>query len=107
MRNIRKISMIGATFLLAAATGHVMQNVGPSPALNAGLVAPSMRLEEWNKRVEAKQAAKAMRVQLIVKTVLTNPPAPKIARDLGVGPIPATHDDSGDHFMVPLSPRRG
>ncbi len=82
MRTIRKISMIGATFLLAAATGHVMQSVGPRPQLGASLVASSVSRETWRNRVEPREEP---RVQLISKTVLRNPPVYHFATDPGVG----------------------
>ncbi|KEO54522.1 hypothetical protein [Thioclava pacifica] len=103
MRNIRKISMIGATFLLAAATGHVMQTVGPSPALDTEYISPMMPIADWQERI-APRLPKPMlkppiaRVQLISQTVLRNPPSRDIARDTGVGAIPAMASAAGDGF---------
>ncbi|MAQ36328.1 MAG: hypothetical protein CMO21_03745 [Thioclava sp.] len=99
MRTIRKISMIGATFLLAAATGHVMQSVGPRPQLGASLVASSVSRETWRNRVEPREEP---RVQLISKTVLRNPPVYHFATDPGVGIVPATVRTSGDQFTSSL-----
>ncbi|MBD3803371.1 MAG: hypothetical protein IE919_09020 [Thioclava sp.] len=106
MRNIRKISMIGATFLLAAATGHVMQTVGPSPALDTDYIAPMMPIADWQDRI-APRLPKPMlkppiaRVQLISQTVLRNPPSRNIVRDTGVGMIPTMASAMGDGFAMP------
>ncbi|OWY08308.1 hypothetical protein B6V74_14260 [Thioclava sp. F42-5] len=100
MRTIRKISMIGATFLLAAATGHVMQSVGPRPQLGASLVASSVGSETWEKR--AAPPREEPKVRLISKTVLRNPPVYHFAADPGVGIVPATVRTSGDQFNAPL-----
>ncbi|KFE35057.1 hypothetical protein [Thioclava atlantica] len=97
MRNIRKIIMIGATFFLAAATGHVMQSVGPTPPPK-GELAGLLRVRA---EVEApKPLATPVRVQLINKTYLTNPPAPNIASDRGVGAIPVAEEGSADRFLL-------
>ncbi|MBN2739401.1 MAG: hypothetical protein JXR35_00725 [Rhodobacteraceae bacterium] len=83
MRKLQKVTMVAGTFLLAAATGHVMQSVNPdssvvTPRIFAGNTMPSI----------PATPAETPRVQLSKMTVLYNPPTQRIAQDIGVGMIP-------------------
>ncbi|WP_417806236.1 hypothetical protein [Thioclava sp.] len=83
MRKLRKVTMVAGTFLLAAATGHVMQSVNPEssvvkPRIFAGNTLPTI----------AARPDETPRVQLSNMTVLHNPPPQRIAQDTGVGAIP-------------------
>ena len=94
MRRIHKLTLIGATFFLAAATGHVMQSVTPSPEQASLSLA-----RDAGTGSKAKQATpKTPRIQLASMTVLRNPTAKPIAKDTGVEMIPQMPDDSRKSF---------
>ncbi|MEX1661178.1 hypothetical protein AB4874_05875 [Thioclava sp. 15-R06ZXC-3] len=83
MRKLQKVTLVAGTFLLAAATGHVMQSVSPDfsafspPNPTSGAMVTGLSLPTPQPRV-----------QLSGMTVLHNPPTHRIAQDTGVGAIP-------------------
>ena len=95
MRKLQKVSIVAGTFLLAAATGHVMQSV--SPDLSEDMAGPAGGV--LTTTVAPPKAA--MRVQLTSLTVLHNPPAQTIAPDLGVGTIPRMPEATEAGFSQP------
>ncbi|KEO52287.1 hypothetical protein [Thioclava indica] len=83
MRKFQKVTMVAGTFLLAAATGHVMQSVNPESLV----VTPRIFANNASPTIAARPN-ETPRLQLSRMTVLHNPPTQHIAQDTGVGAIP-------------------
>ncbi|KEP70483.1 hypothetical protein DL1_17900 [Thioclava dalianensis] len=96
MRRMHKLTLIGATFFLAAATGHVMQSVTPSPE-QAGL---SPARDVGMASTAKPTPPKTPRTQLASMTVLRNPTSKVIAQDTGVEMIPQMPDESQHSFTA-------
>lgn len=95
MKPLHKIALVCTTFVLAAATGHVMQNSVPAAQMAGTVIAPVASKPTPPKAQPALRGDIHLADAAIAPPPLGRPAMRSPAVDAGLGPLP---DDAPDHL---------